>query len=777
MNKLVILFFAAFSALTNSLYAQTSVVQIIKGSVRDIDSHFPIIGATVVIENLNPVIEATTDRDGNFKLTQVPVGRHTIKITYLGYETYYVRELLIGSGKEIVLSIDLKESTIALNEVSVKAYSNKEKPINSMASISARQLSVEEANRYAGGFDDPARLASSFAGVSGSLANNGIVIRGNSPKGMLWRMEGVEISTPSHFANITTFGGGGITALSSQILTNSDFYTGAFPAEYGNALSGVFDLKLRTGNNEKTEYTLQAGVIGLDFAMEGPFIKGRKSSFLFNYRYSTFSLLQPLLPDDAGGIRYQDLCFKLNFPTLNAGTFSIWGIGALDKNPQHAEEDSSKWTYTQDMEEGINNLGMGGLGLNHNILLGNKSYLHTSLAVSGNGLDHSQKRYNDDRELEPLNKVKFYNWKYTFSSFLNHKFGPKHTNRSGIIVNRMNYDIDIRETKILGNSLAQLINSKASSNLFQYYTQSKIEVNSKLTINAGLHGQYFSLNNKNNWEPRVGVSYAITPKQMVSFGYGMHSQTEMIQVYLIRSGNNFPNKNLDFARAQHFILGYNWKINPNLRFKAEPYIQILSQIPVMDKNSFSVLNLDKDWYLTDSLCNKGKGRNIGIDFTLEHFLYKGYYYLVTASFLQSKYKGGDGIERNTRYNRNYVINILGGKEWTLKNYKILSMNGRLNFLGGERISPLNVPASLSAKEAIYDETQAFSDAKPDVWYADITINYKINRKNHSSTWSLKLINILGTKEFNGYRYNHKTNLMEKEEEAIIIPNLSYKIEF
>lgn len=778
MNSIKILVW--FTAITTSLNMQAQLTQVVKGNIRDKDSQIELPGATIIIETTNPAIGATTDIEGNFKLERVPLGRQTLRVSFVGYEPYIVRELMVSSGKEIVLNVELKESSIALEGVTIKAYSNKEQPINTMATISARQLNVEEANRYAGGFDDPARLATSFAGVSGNLANNGIVIRGNSPKGLLWRMEGVEISTPSHFANITTFGGGGITALSSQMLANSDFYTGAFPADYGNALSGVFDIRMRNGNNEKTEFTVQAGLIGIDLSAEGPFSKHSKASYLFNYRYSTFSLIQPLLPDDAGGIRYQDLSFKLNFPTKKAGTFSVWGIGALDKSPAKAEDDSAKWVYTQDMTEEKNDLSMGGIGLNHRITLSNKAYLHSLLAASGNGLAHEKYEYLKDMNLYPTEMVDYYNWKYTASMFLNQKFSSKHTNKTGFEVNDIHFDADFRNANP-GNPLETTTKYNASSQLYKLYTQSRFDLSPKFTLTAGVYSHYFDLNKNYSVEPRASISYRFAPKHKVTFGYGLHSQLELIQIYLIRTaaqeGFNYPNRNLDFSKAHHFVLGYDWSINENLRLKIEPYFQHLYNVPVKRNSSFSMLNLDKDWFISDTLENKGTGTNVGIDFTFEHFLQKGYYYLFTASVLDSKYKGGDKIEHNSRFNRGYVINILGGKEWTLKNNKLLSINGRVNFMGGERISPLNYSASVAAKEAVYDDTRAFENTKPDVWYADLTIIYKINRAKHSSSWSLKFINVLGTNEFNGYRYNHKTGAMEKEEEATMIPNLSYKIEF
>jgi hypothetical protein len=246
-----------------------------------------------------------------------------------------------------------------------------------------------------------------------------------------------------------------------------------------------------------------------------------------------------------------------------------------------------------------------------------------------------------------------------------------------------------------------------------------------------------------------------------------------------QSNNGFtePNKNLDFSKAHHIVVGYDWKINENMHLRIEPYYQYLYNIPVIPNSSFSLINLDKDWFITDSLVNKGKGTNIGIDITFERFLQQGYYYLITASVFDSKYKGGDGIEHDSRYNKHYVFNVLGGKEWTFHYRNLLSINGKLTFMGGNRISPLDEQASLLKKEAVYDETHAFADSKPQVWYADFTINYKINRKGHSSIWSLKIINALGMKEYAGYRYNYKTGMMEQEAEAIVVPNVSYRIDF
>lgn len=310
-----------------SLIFSQQLTQTVKGRVVDADTEIPLPGATVIIMDTNPMLGSSCDVDGYYRIENVPIGRYDIRISFTGFDPVIVTEIVVGTGKEVVVNVGLKESLVQLDEVVIKAEVDKKQPINSMAFISSRQINMEEARRYAGAFDDPARLVTSYAGVAaGNMNSNGIIVRGNAPKGVLWRLEGLEIANPSHFANLTTFGGGGISSLSSQMIDNSDFYTAAFPAEYGNALSGVFDLKLRSGNRDEREHTVQAGIIGVDVSSEGPFIKGKPATYLFNFRYSTFGLIKPLLPDNAGLITYQDFSFKTDFPTKKAGVFSLWEL-------------------------------------------------------------------------------------------------------------------------------------------------------------------------------------------------------------------------------------------------------------------------------------------------------------------------------------------------------------------------------------------------------------------------------------------------------------------
>lgn len=777
--KKIYLFFLLNALFFYSLYGQST--QMVKGVVVDKNSRNPIPYATVALLNAVPVIGVTTDTLGYFFLPNVPVGRHDIEIRCIGYEPAILKEVLVGSSKEVVLDIHLQENLLELKEVTVKPTLNKTEPLNSMAIAGGRMLSVEEASRYAGGMDDPARLVSSFAGVTANVGNNGIVVRGNAPKFLQWRMEDVEIPNPNHFADVTSFGGGGLTALSSQVLGNSDFFTGTFPAEYNNALSGVFDMYLRNGNNTRYEHTALISFLGIEAASEGPFKKGYNGSYLFNYRYSTLSLLSPLQPEDADGTDYQDLSFKLFFPTRKAGNFSVWGIGLIDHSGTVAEKDKNKWQYEQDMENQDVKQYSGALGLNHKINIKKTAFLKTTMALTVSGLNMYTEQMNEQVLLVPKNVIKTTNWNFVLSSVLQRRYSEHHTNRTGIRITGLKYDLFMQDAQKRENELQTLINKTGFSSLFTAYSTSTFRFTNQWSMNAGINAQYFTLNGNYTIEPRVSLKYQFMPNHSFSLAYGMHSRLEMLNYYFMEKEGEKVNKDLDFTKAHHFSLGYDLNIGENKHLKIEPYMQFLYNIPIISDSTYSFVNLqgNDDWFLSEQLINAGKGINYGIDITFEKYMSHGYYYMLTASIFNSLYKTTKNKWYNTRYNRNFVLNFLAGKEWMLgKNHQnILGINSRVTFQGGDRYSPVNESASLKQQDAIYDESNPYSKQLSPVLLGHLTVSYKINKKRVSHEFAAKILNITGYKDYYGHRYNYVTHQVDEEREANIIPNISYKIEF
>jgi hypothetical protein len=361
--------------LINPLLLSQDLTQTIRGKVVDSQTEAALPGSVVIIKNSDPVLGARTDTEGNFTIQKVPVGRQTIEASYIGYLSYSMENVFITSNKENYLYIKLEESVTSLNEVVITQKLKKDLPINSNATVSARTFSIEETERYSGSIGDPARMASNFAGITTiCYQRNDIVIRGNSPLGVLWRLDGIDIPNPNHFSSFGA-SGGPISILNNNLLTNSDFFTGAFPAEYGNALSGVFDLKMRSGNNLKYEFVTQVGMNGFELGAEGP-IQKNKSSFLINYRYSTLAIV------DAMGFKvgidaipfFQDASFKISSNNTKLGQFSLIGIGGYSYvNEFDSEKDTSQLKNGRG-ENFTFGSGMGAVGLIHKLLIKKNKY-------------------------------------------------------------------------------------------------------------------------------------------------------------------------------------------------------------------------------------------------------------------------------------------------------------------------------------------------------------------------------------------------------------------
>lgn len=748
----------------------------IYGQIVDVNSEMPIPFANIAIIESDLNLGTVSDENGKFRLNNVPVGRYQMQVSFIGYETLIINDILVSSINNQPLKIRLKERAFTMDEVTVRPKQEKEKPLNKMATVSAKQLNMEEANRFAGGLDDPARLVTSFAGVAtGTGDNNAFSVRGNSPKGLLWRIEGVPVPNPNHFAEVTGFGGGGITALSSHTVGNSDFFMGAFPAEYGNALSSVFDLTIRNGNSSEHHHAFQVGAWGLDVASEGPLSKKSNSSYLFNYRYSTLGLL-------GLDLKYQDLSYKFNFPTKKAGTFSLWGLGLIDAmGSEPDEEDKENWKYYDDISTEDIELSTGIGGLTHRIRVGKNGFLKSTATIS---YSHT---FSENSQLDttftndyPIDKVKYSSLDYRFSSTLNYKFGSKHTNQTGFLVTNMNYDFDMQFANGFGDPLSTFANDNGTSNMVEAFTQSSFSLG-RLQINPGVHLLYFALNQELSLEPRLGMDFNINDRNTLSLGYGLHSQVEKLSYYLaditVNGITSQRNKDLVLTKSHHIVLAYDRMFGEYTHLRIDPYYQYLYDVPVIEGSYYSMLNLNDEFFIDQQLTNKGKGENMGVDLTFERFMHNGYYYILTTSVFDSKYTDGKGIERSTRFNRQLIGNFLIGKEWKIKDKNLLTANIKYTYLGGDWTHPLDEAASLEAKEAIDDYAKAYTVQNPTSHLVSFTATYRVNKKKHSSLWSFQLLNLAGAKEYYGYHYNFVDHTIDPFTDVIILPNLSYKIEF
>jgi hypothetical protein len=749
-------------------YAQ-ELTQTIRGTVVDKQTQSPLPGAIISILNSDPLLVTSTNELGKFRIDHVPLGRKQIKISFVSYKEK-AQTVVLTSGKETVLTIELEESVFHGEEVVITAEIDKTKTNNKMATVSSRVFSTEEANRYAGSRGDPARMAANFAGVSGANdSRNDIIVRGNSPLGVLWRLNGLDIPNPNHFGSMGS-SGGPISILNNNTLDNSDFLTGAFPADYGNATAGVFDLKMRTGNNEKREFLGMVGFNGFELGTEGPFSKKKKNaSYMVNYRYSTLSVFKYLGLDFGTGSavpQYQDITFKIDMPTKKAGKFSVWGIGGLSKAElllSQQSKDNNLYGYSGRNMSFKSNVGAG--GVSHTYLLNGTSYLKTNIGITGQSNYIISDRVDtsaNQQTVRPEYRNESYTTRYTANTTYNKKINSRNFINAGVYIDLYNTSyVDSVDT--YGTGFVTLRNYKGQTSLSRGFIQWKHHFSEKLSLNTGFTYQYLLLNKSKSPEPRLGLKYEINKKQSVSFGAGLHSQVQPLYIYFATAnlGNGTvkeTNRNLDFTKAAHAVIAYDVNLFNSVRIKTEVYYQYLYKIPVKSRSDyFSAANLGADFNSPnlDSLVSNGTGENYGFEITLEKFYSKGYYFLVTASLFESKYKGSDGVVRNTAFNGNYVFNALAGKEFKIKEKHIFALDVKFTYAGGKRYVPIDLPASILANDEIRNGSLAYQPQYDPYVRLDVKPSYKINTKRFTHEISVDIQNV--TKHNNIFQQQYDLN--------------------
>ena len=751
-----------------------NVTSTIRGTVSDADTGIPLAGANLQLSPLQKGV--LTDNFGTYRFDQLSAGRYVLTVSFVGYDKLVIPEILLESGKENIQDIKLTLRAGQLAEATILSS----RPV---AFNSVQAITIEQTLRYAATYLDPARVTTSFAGVAAANDQaNGLVIRGNSPNSMQWRLEGVEIVNPNHLSNAGTFSdratqtGGGVNILSTQLLGTSYFLTGAFPAQYGNALSGVLDMNLRKGNDEKTEFTAQAGLIGLDLAAEGPFSKKSKASYLANYRYSFTGLLSAMGVNFGGeDIRFQDFSFNINLPTEKAGTFTFFGLGGISNNTFKADKDTTTWEFEKDGQDIIYKNRMGAAGATHALAFGNRVLLNSTIVASG--LNMSREGYtvkpadiNDKNLTERDEQTK---GRISLSSTLTYRFNEKSRLKTGVYATWQTDGIatpDINSHEM----------NRIEGFVLQPFASWNYHLSSRLTSEIGIHNLYYTTSKSNSFEPRAAFRFQVNASQQISFSYGLHSQLQLPQVYISGRNINSPlhsNLFLGPGKSHHFVIGYQKNFTNSTSLKVELYDQELYNIPVNPlSGSFSAINLIES-FVNQKLEGKGKGRNYGLEVTYQKLLTGQYYFLVSGSLYNAIYVGSDGVRRNSRFDGKHTFSFTGGKEFKSGNESTWGVNTKILWIGGFRETPINSGASTAANTTVYNESEAFSIKMKDYFRPDLRIYWKKSKAKYSRTLALDIQNISATKNEAYSYYDSFQKQIVRKNQLGLIPVLSYRWEF
>lgn len=749
---------------------------IIRGKIVDRETKQPLEGVSVqLIENSKGMY---SDASGEFYFEKLSPGRYNLLFSLLGYQQGSIQSIEVSSGKEALIDFQLIESPIQLQEITIQAESDKSRATNELAFVSGRQFSVQESNKYAGGYSDPSRMAMSFAGVtsSGNDDNNEIIIRGNSPKGLLWRLEGIEIPNPNHFGDGQGSTSGIISMINSSSLANSDFLTGAFPSEFGNALSGVFDLKFRRGNDRKHEFKALIGVVGMEVAAEGPLNKSG-ASYRVNGRYSTLELLfkTGLVKIETDGFEpaFRDYNFTFELPTQKTGKFTLWGLGGENFS------DSDYETFKDRDENKVTSTG-----ISHQLPIKKIGYIHTVIAFSTNSHQYFRENIINGNWVNTYDEThKEQALRYT--TFFNHRISSQWKMRTGIIISRLGFELNEDIWNTGQKKIINWINENGHTFSTQGYSQIKYTPNNYLQFSAGIHSLHFNLNKKTTFEPRLGMEIKTGEKSSINAGFGIHSRLEPISLYLYkrqtRTGQFIqPYKDLSPSIARHTVIGFNKRVSNHSRWVLEAYHQKLYQIPVdtSKKSFYSILNATSG-IPGAILTNQGLGKNIGVEFTVEQFLYKNFYYLFTLSIFQSTYQTLDLKWRNTIFNNTFAGSAVLGKEFPIGKDKkhFLSYNIRYMLRGGNRYIPILLQESIKRKTTVLDNANAYEPRLPTFWRLDYGMAYKINKDRTTWTFRIDLQNATLRKNKIRERFDNQKLQIYYNYALPLIPILAFQVDF
>ena len=828
--KRLMLFILLLGSMT--LGAQT-LTQTIRGTVVDAESKFPLPDAMLICDN----VQAFSDEYGQFEM-DVEIGRKIVAVQLFGYEpTSAVVEL--NSAKQAVIRVAMTESTVKLDEVEVVAAPRGEVK-NEMAVVSARKFSVEETNLYAGSRGEPARMATNFAGVQGSDdTRNDIVVRGNTPAGILYRFEGINIPNPNHFA-IPGTGGGPVTILNNKYIQSGDFYTGAWPGEYGNAIAGVFDLEMRDGNNATPfEGSFQFGLLGVELMAEGRLGKEKPNapSYLVLGRYSTLGMASTLgIPLGTTAIpNYADGAFRLTFPQKDGSKLSFWGMGGTSNLViDITGTDSTR--VTGDFE-GIGTVDrdqyfdthMGVIGATYLKRLNKSSYLKSGAAVSRSAihaLNNKVFRSIDTVATDELywrvdSSPKILNYWYNETKVHGYTHYAKKIDARQSIKAGVNVDyvmVDYLDSTRIVNGLTGTISpwefpwgtdqGTATTDgyaIVQPFISYKNRLTDKLTMTAGLTALYSSINTNSlsPVEPRIGLNYDVDKHNKLFTGAGYHSQMQSSYLYYYRGSQATPqaiadsvygteyNKGMGLTKSAHLVAGWEHNFDYPIRIKFETYYQYLWDVPVeMVPSYFSLVNggtgFGRLW--AEPLENGGRGRNYGVEFTAEHYYRNGFYSLFTGSLFDAKYKGSKNLEAaegaaddiwvNTTFNGRYAFNFIMAKNFQLSKYGVLNLGTKVSSIGGRWFGVTDTVASAIGSELEFVDDNTFNSEQYRPYFRlDFKIGYKWNFLNLAHEFALDISNITNNRNILTLTYLPETQEVVENYQLGLFPVFYYKIDF
>ena len=608
---------------------------------------------------------SSTDENGNFKIPNLTVNTYQVKASAVGYNSIVKTDVVVNSSRPAYLLFELTESVVELQSITVKS-DYFESSINEPTSTA--NFSYEEIRRSPGGFEDVVRALSILPGVGlASPGRNDLIVRGGAPSENLYIVDGFEIPNINHFGSQGATGGP-LSYINLDFVRESSFSTGGFSALYGDKLSSVLKIDLRQGRDDRIggKATISASQFGLN--LEGPI--GSKANFIFSARRSYLDFIF-----NAAGFsfvpEYYDLLSKVTYDIDNQNKLSYLFIGALDR--VNFNNNDAKDIYDNSRILGTDqNQYITGLSLRH---LFNKGFVSFRLERNFMHFNSTQR----DTLLNPVFKNISSEAENKFLTDLVIRMNSQIEINAGFSFNMINFDADILLpdfTTTFDDTLK--INSLNTNNSFyksSAYFQTSYTFDGKIKLSGGLRADYFSeVENTLDFSPRFSVSYLVDNYSSINFSTGIYHQSPSY-VWLTAYDNN---KNLKSIRVEQYILGYERRLQEDIKFKIEGFIKDYHNYPASLLRTYLVLSntgagyggVEENFssFGLEPLVSKGRGIIRGIELSVQKKLSDTPFYGIAAlTYSKSLFTALDNIERPGSFDQNWIFNLTGGykfnSEW------------------------------------------------------------------------------------------------------------------
>lgn len=732
MKKIAAL--TVFLGIASLLFSQTGVI---RGKVSNKLTNEPIAFANVLETKTGK--GTITDENGLYEITGLEPGLYDLNVTFIGFEDVTIFEIQVTNSKPALVDIPMEESAEQLAEVTVQASpfrKTEESP------VSLRTIGVAEIQRNPGANRDISKVIQTLPGVTApSSFRNDLIIRGGAPNENRFFLDDVEVPNINHFATQGA-SGGPVGLINVNFINEVEFYSGAFPANRGNALSSVLNFRQRDGRDDRLGGTFMVSATDIGLTMEGPI--GEKTTFLVSARRSYLQFLfkvigLPFLPT------YNDFQAKVRYRIDKRNELTFIGLGAIDQFSLNLEANeteeqqalldnlptSPQWNYTN------------GLVWKH---FDDKGFW--TFVLSRNMLNNESFKYARNDDSNPDNLILDYR-----SQEIENKFRAERTLRSGRF--KLNYGVNYEYVKYNNRTFNRIFTSigpqtinystDISFSKFGLFAQTSQKFFAdRLTASLGFRadGNSFSREMRNplgQFSPRFSLAYALGERLSINFNTGIYYQLPPYTLIGYQEDGRFVNRDnkLDYIRNNHLVAGIEYNTAANSRFTVEAFYKTWKDYPFLLRDSVALANLGGDFGVigNEPAIPFADGRSYGLEFLFQQRLYKGFYGIAAYTLGWSQFQDKNQQFVPSSWDSRHIFSLTMGKQFR-RNWE-MGINWR--FQSGLPFTPFSEQSSLVANWNVnFRGIPDFDRINSQRRTAGNTIDFRVDKRWFFKKWSMNL---------------------------------------